>query len=982
MKLNAKALAIGLFSFVASLSNAQDFEQQIQRYMNENMASLGLSSEDVQDWAIRNQHESQNFDVTFLYAYQQYQGIEVNNAVMNFAVSPSKILMTGNRFENNVSNRINTTTPTLNEKQAIVRAAELVGIKSPSNKLTKSESELGHTIYTTENISASPVPIKLCFAEMANGDLRLAYNLSIEMLDGKNWWSIRIDAVTGEIIEKNDWVISCQFDGMNHNHSQACNESRPEFAGAMFPMPPGADQYNVFAIPVESPNHGARTLVINPSDPNASPFGWHDTDGSPGDEFTTTRGNNVRATEDTDDNNNPGYAPDGGASLDFDFPLDLNQLGPGFWDPAITNLFYMNNVMHDVWYQYGFDEASGNFQENNYGNGGAASDGVNADAQDGSGTNNANFSTPQDGQNPRMQMYMWGAVGTPIALNINSPAGIAGTLPSVFGNIGTGAPATPITADLVLFDDATGDPYDACESATNGAALNGKIAVIRRGGGCTYVDKVVAAEAEGAIAVIVVNNVGGAALVMSGTDPGIGIPALMVTMTDGENLITEIEAGTVNATIGYFGPFDYDSDFDNGVIAHEYGHGISTRLTGGAGNSNCLGNEEQMGEGWSDWFGLMLTIEPGDQGTDVRGIGTYLSGEPTNGPGIRPAPYSTDWGVNSFTYAATNNENQISQPHGIGFVWCTMLWDLNWKLIEYYGFDSDVYYGTGGNNIAMNLVITALKLQPCSPGFVDGRDAILDADELLYGGEHKCIIWEVFANRGLGYSADQGSANDRTDQVGAFDLPPDIDHTTTATACQEYTWAHNGQTYYATGVYTAPITPVNGCDSIAVLDLTITNTINTSVSFVNNVTLQANLNNANYQWIACATDLPVAGATNQQFTPTTNGTYCVEVSQGVCTDTSVCFFINSVGLEEITAFNEALSVYPNPTNGAITIDLGGKSYTSVEVNILNAVGQLIETDNFENTIQCELAIKDAPGVYFVEVIADGRLNARLKVIKQ
>src|SRR5690606_7188110 len=67
------------------------------------------------------------------------------------------------------------------------------------------------------------------------------------------------------------------------------------------------------------------------------------------------------------------------------------------------------NVIHDVAYQFGFDEAGGNFQENNYGNGGLGSDYVHAEAQDGSGVNNANFATPPDGQNPRMQMYIWTA---------------------------------------------------------------------------------------------------------------------------------------------------------------------------------------------------------------------------------------------------------------------------------------------------------------------------------------------------------------------------------------------------------------------------------------------------------------------------------------------------------------------------------------------------------------------------------------------
>jgi hypothetical protein len=178
-----------------------------------------------------------------------------------------------------------------------------------------------------------------------------------------------------------------------------------------------------------------------------------------------------------------------------------------------------------------------------------------------------------------------------------------------------------------------------------------------------------------------------------------------------------------------------------------------------------------MGEGWSDWFGLMLTMKSTDISTTKRGIGTFVTGTSTTSTGIRNAPYTTSFTVNPYTYNATNNTTNVSLPHGIGFVWCTMLWDLNWAFINKYGFDADVYNGTGGNNKLMHIVIEALKLQPCSPGFVDGRDAILAADQILNNGENKCMIWSAFAKRGLGYSADQGSSSSRSDQVEAFDLP-------------------------------------------------------------------------------------------------------------------------------------------------------------------------------------------------------------------
>src|SRR5690606_24234943 len=382
--------------------------------------------------------------------------------------------------------------------------------------------------------------------------------------------------------------------------------------------------YNVFAMPVENPFYGSRTLVSGTDAVNteASPYGWHDTNGSPGADYTITRGNNVHAYEDEDANNSGGFSPNGGSSLVFDYPFNMNySTGNKSQSAAITNLFYWNNIIHDVAYVYGFDEVSGNFQQNNYGKGGSSNDYVMAEAQDGSGTCNANFATPTDGHRPRMQMYI-------------------------------------------------------CNSR--------------------------------------------------------------------------------------------DGDFDNFVIVHEYGHGISVRLTGGPGTSSCLNNIEQMGEGWSDWFGLMLTMDADDVGTDSRGVGTYLVNHGAGGPGIRAYPYSTDMSINPHTYDAIKT---AVAPHGVGSVWAMMLWEMTWGLIDQYGFDEDIYYGTGGNNIAMSLVVEALKIQPCNPGFIDGRDAILMADKILYGGVNQCIIWEAFAKRGLGYSASQGSSSSKTDGVQAFDTP-------------------------------------------------------------------------------------------------------------------------------------------------------------------------------------------------------------------
>ena len=212
-----------------------------------------------------------------------------------------------------------------------------------------------------------------------------------------------------------------------------------------------------------------------------------------------------------------------------------------------------------------------------------------------------------------------------------------------------------------------------------------------------------------------------------------------------------------------------DLAFDNGITFHEVGHGVSNRLTGGPSAATCLFNAEQMGEGWSDFLALILTMKAGDTPTTNRTIGNWLGGQPATGGGIRPTPYTTDMSVNGSTYGSVPG---LSAPHGLGYVWCTMLWDLAWAFTSQYGFDADIYNGTGGNNQVLQLVMTGMKMQACSPGFVDGRDALLAADAALFGGANEALIWSTFARRGLGYSASQGSNLSRLDQIEAFDLPP------------------------------------------------------------------------------------------------------------------------------------------------------------------------------------------------------------------
>jgi hypothetical protein len=623
--------------------------------------------------------------------------------------------------------------------------------------------------------------------------------------------------------------------------------------------------YLAYPLRVESPSHGGRKLITNPAVINTnpegtivpSPKGWHEFDGS---NTTRTKGNNTAAYEDVLTLNAP--ASDSSfafttteGSLVFDYPIDLtNPKGPSSYQKAaIVNLFVWNNYMHDISYAYGFDETNGNFQENSYDRFDNSDgilindwdgDDVQAEAQDGDGINNANFGTLLDGVEPTMQMFLWGS--SPFGKFFHVTEQSSGATDLVRSYDASRFPFFPIPrndtpdnlpvrVEMVLVQDdmtpyaglnngndpagAAGaaqspDPSDGCTTYTtaSSAAVKGKIAVIRRGG-CPFVTKITLAQDNGAIAVIIVNNTPEAGPVNGGgeTYKDIIIPSISLSFEDGEALIKAMETETITAVLRDDGPLTdltfKDGDLDQGIIAHEYGHGISTRLVGGRKNFGCLLSqafEEQMGEGWSDFFGLYTTQKLTATEDDVRGIGTYVLFQDTKGLGIRPARYSTDMTVNDYTYEhLPAASRKLTVPHGIGFVWATIIWDMYWELINQYKFDPDLYYGTGGNNIAMTLVMDGLKIIPCGGvGFVAGRDAIIAADAAIYGGANECLIRSVFARRGVGAGAIQGASSSREDQIASFEVNGLL--TTNQKVCAKLAIADNNKTIFS--VYPNPTT--------------------------------------------------------------------------------------------------------------------------------------------------------------------------------
>ena len=432
-------------------------------------------------------------------------------------------------------------------------------------------------VYAEGVTEPAPVTAELVWYPDMNGTaLRLAWLTDIESSD-QAWFETVVDAATGEILDQRSRYAHAAPEG------DVFREQHPDATGA-------ARQTTSFA--------GINgTWVAD----------------------RTTSGNNVNAYLDrNNDNGNNEYQPQTPASGDPGYQefayawtnawrttADVNSVAAldADRDAIITQLFYYTNVLHDWLYTHGFDEASGNFQVDNFGNGGSGGDAVLAEAQDGwdmgciddMGTdgdtsddvairclNNANFGTPGDGSSPRMQMYMWAQPDRPFR----------------------------------------------------------------------------------------------------------------------------------------------DGDMDGDVIAHEYGHGVSSRLVGaGTLGYNRFDQRGALGEGWSD---VVSYLKWGD-----AVVGEYVTNNATTG--IRSVAYD-----NSNLSFQDYNTNSGS-GHGNGQIWASAVYDIRAQF-------------PGGVEPMATLVLDAMKATPANPTFIDARNGLLTAD----GGANACLIWSAFAGRGLGVDSTTG----------------------------------------------------------------------------------------------------------------------------------------------------------------------------------------------------------------------------------
>jgi hypothetical protein len=283
--------------------------------------------------------------------------------------------------------------------------------------------------------------------------------------------------------------------------------------------------------------------------------------------------------------------------------------------------------------------------------------------------------------------------------------------------------------------DNRGAANDACDHVTNKAQLTGRIALVDRGT-CTFLQKAGNVQTAGAIAMIVVNNAGDDVFIMGGSGRRITIPSELIGQSDGTAIKAALGGG-VNATLRLVSPAppQHDSSVDADIVFHEYGHGLTWRMIGGMSGTMS----GAVGEGMSDVLAVLLN------GDDV--VAEYSTSSPG---GIRSEPFDG--------YSRTYGDFSGDGIHFDGEIYAAIGWRLG-----------EVFAGAAVPlDTLLDHIVDGMNFTPSGPAFEDMRDGILQS---AAGRGHECLVWEAFAEFGVGVGATATVRGPNVTVTESFALP-------------------------------------------------------------------------------------------------------------------------------------------------------------------------------------------------------------------
>jgi hypothetical protein len=217
-----------------------------------------------------------------------------------------------------------------------------------------------------------------------------------------------------------------------------------------------------------------------------------------------------------------------------------------------------------------------------------------------------------------------------------------------------------------------------------------------------------------------------------------------------------------------------DSGNEAETVYHEFTHGLSNRLVTYPDGTSGLVTQQSasMGEGWSDWYAIDFTDANGwFHDTAANGdaiVFRYSAGDQLS---FRTAAVDCPVGIaaencpgdgiptgkGGYTFGDLGNIVGFPEVHADGEIWLQTLWQAREVL---------------GSAVMGSIVTRGMELSPPAPSFLDMRNAILQADQVVFGGAHQAALWSVFADRGMGYFAASASGDD-VHPVEDFSTPVD-----------------------------------------------------------------------------------------------------------------------------------------------------------------------------------------------------------------
>ncbi len=210
-----------------------------------------------------------------------------------------------------------------------------------------------------------------------------------------------------------------------------------------------------------------------------------------------------------------------------------------------------------------------------------------------------------------------------------------------------------------------------------------------------------------------------------------------------------------------------DGDYDMTVIGHEYGHAITNRMI--AGPDTGIGSVQggSMGESWSDLLAMEYLFENGFRaaGNTPFVTGAYVTGNTVNG--IR----NFDSSRSPLNFSDVSYDLVGQQVHADGEIWSATQVRLREAFLDEYGDGSPELQKRcaegktdvnrcPGNRRWIQLMFDSFLLQASSQfSMLDMRDNMLAADLARFGGANQKLMWDVFAESGMGRDATSGPSD-------------------------------------------------------------------------------------------------------------------------------------------------------------------------------------------------------------------------------